>query len=174
MNKVVYIVLTIAVLFNFHQCNNSKYLEKQIESNADMLEALTDSVKYSTDKYNREVASKKVIEATVKDLEKANAILTDNQRNLIKEVKTVKNLKTGIQIQERITIDTLTINNDKTVLIEETKKGTIVKIINSNDSVQTVEMDAIFIPTKKKWYNKKGFKIALFIAGVATGIAVSK
>jgi hypothetical protein len=175
LHKVVYAVLVFFILLSFRQCNKNNRLENQAESNTKMIEALTDSVKYSTDKFNRVVAEKRVIETSARDLEKVNKLLTTNQQKLLKEAKPVKHLKAGIQLRESIKVDSATvIENDKTVLIEETKKGTIVKIVNSNERVTTEEIDAIFIPRKKKIGERKIVKIGLFVLGLAAGVALSR
>ena len=187
-NKVLIIIfffLISIIIFLFNRTNN---LQDDIRQNENLIEVLNDSVRYHQDKFNREVASKKALVTTVKELQKDKVVLTDNQNKLLKEVKQHKKLKVAVQVKEKVVIrdvpivvndtvmvvDSIDIENEKSIVLKEVKGGTEVYITNSNPLFKTVNVDALYVPTKKKWYNRKGFKMVIFGVGVATGVYIGK
>ncbi|TXK36786.1 hypothetical protein FVR03_16725 [Pontibacter qinzhouensis] len=85
------------------------------------------------------------------------------------------NISFQVTVQDTtVTLDTLTLLNDKTVILKDTKKGTVVSVVNSNPYFKTADIDGILVPEKKRFYNSKAFKAGLFLAGCALGVHLSR
>jgi hypothetical protein len=184
MNKVVYILLLFFILFSIYQCDNNSRLKEKASSDNDMIEALTSDVKHYHNEAGKAVAEKQAIVADIDQVKKLNKkLLSENQKLLQQNLSKKENKKAvaAVQIKEvvkirvdtvALTSDTLTLENEKFVAFKEDKKNVYVTITNSNPAFKTLDVDAVYEKQKPKWYNRKGFKIAVFIAGLATGLAL--
>lgn len=106
----------------------------------------------------------------------------------MKETETTKNVVAGVQVKEKVllhdvtvrindtvvVIDSLDLENEKTILLKQVKGGTEVSITNSDPIFKTVDVDALMVPKKKKWYNSKAFKAVIFAVGFITGFSITK
>jgi len=185
MNKVVYTLLLFFILLSMFQCQKTKHLQEKVETSNQITEAITADLKQYKNIAGDAVAEKQAIEADIAEVKKLNKkLLTDNQVLLQKNLKQKENKKAvaAVQIKEvvKIRIDTLTITsdtleleNEKLVTFKEDKKNIYVTVTNSNPAFKTLEVDAVYQKQKKKWYDKRGFKIAVFILGFASGVAIS-
>ncbi|RNI30955.1 hypothetical protein EFA69_06595 [Rufibacter immobilis] len=105
MNKYLLYVILFFIGLSAYQCVRNEDLTKDLDSKSNLIEVLSDSVTYTRNELKQEVASKKAISATVKDLEKSVALLTDNQRKLLQEAKTAgKEVVTVTQVKEVVTV----------------------------------------------------------------------
>ncbi|WP_066836491.1 hypothetical protein [Rufibacter ruber] len=188
VNKVLTGMVIILVILFLWQHQKTQRLKTDVDANASLVAVLSDSVRYHQDRHGREVAEKRVLVMVVKDLERQNALLTDNQKKLLSETKQAKGVKAGVQIKEKVAIrdvpvlvndtvvviDTLDLENEKTILLKEVKNGTEISITNSNPIFKTVDVDGLVIPEKKTFWNSRLFKSLIFITGVATGVAITR
>jgi hypothetical protein len=191
MNKYLIAIIIILSAVFLHQCSRTQAFKTDLATKKELIDVLSDSVRYSTNKLGEITAEKRILRATVKDLEHQRDNLSRNQLKLLKEIKTANksgDVKAGIQIQERVVfknvqvikndtivlVDSLNLDNEKTIILSDVKRGTIVTIKNSNPNFQTVNVDGLLIPDKKRWYNSRLFKSIIFGAGVATGVYITR
>ena len=144
MSNKVYVGIIISLLvFGMFQCQKATHYAQRSATQESTLEALSDTLAYTQDKYGREVASKRVIVAEAEDLKKANdRLLSENQRLLKKAVTESKpRVITATQIREKVVVrvdtvyqpgDSISLENEKTILFTEDRKTVRVQVTNSN------------------------------------------
>lgn len=102
INKLIYLVCLVLVIFNLYQCTTNNTLKTDLKANSELIIALNDSIHYHTEKDGTEAASKRVLVARIGELEKHK--LTQNQKKLVKEVKSHSGTVSAVQIGETVTV----------------------------------------------------------------------
>lgn len=185
LNKLLAILLLTAVVLSAFLSAKNARLQEDIQQQESLIGALSDSVSYTRDKYDREVASKQAIVADMDVLKQTNdRLLTENQRLLKKAVtESKKEPVAAVQLKERVVVrvdtvmvagDSLVLDNNKTILFTEDKKTVRVQVTNSNPNFKTLDVDAIYKKKKPPFYQRGWFKVAVFVGGVVTGVALSR
>jgi len=191
--KIIAIVLAIILFLSFIlylQHNKIRNLKEKYQSEVKLRDALLDSVGYYQNKENEWVAEKLTIQESVKNLEKINDQLTDQQRELMKRVKEIEKTNSIIAaalIQTNVKIDSLKHKGETIVdttgkkitfsdLHKEGNKEVSYKFIVGNvlparlDLQPSFFIDSLYFPNKQfvefHWKNerKRGYPVTFSVS----------
>lgn len=113
MNKLKYILIGIIILLGLYagfQHHQQQVYKQQVQNHTRMIEVLNDSLKTSINKYSEVVNEKKTLNFSLKNLEKTNHLLTDNQQQLTKRIDKLTNknqLLAASLVQQEVVIDSM-------------------------------------------------------------------
>lgn len=182
LKTILIIIIGIIILFGGgfswlgHKLNttNDKLYEQY-----NLTEALQDDIRYTTNKLNEEVATKKTLQAGIENLYKQNLNLSENQKELMDRINDVKNKNEIISaalVNTQIKLDSALFNN---VDVDVNENDTSINFTEINDTIQfevkigkavpaiastkpTITFDKLLIPNKQyiefTWDNDKEYK----------------
>lgn len=152
-NRILIAVSLVLLVVAASTCHRLSNLTTQLAEQSSVIAAVTDSVHYYQDHYGREVAAKKVIQASLTTVEANYAILSKNQKVLVQDVKHLpqsqqKKLVAATSIQQvtsiinMVNVDTVADNKQSWTLRSDT--------LNYHISVHgdTLHLDMLTIPNR--------------------------
>jgi len=136
IKNIAIIVLLIMLGFGAYQYfnNNSKWSNKY-DLQVNLTKAVTDTLHQTTDALGRVTSEKLTLQASNKDLKDKVGVLTENQKELLAEVKAANkknDIITAALIKERVKVDSLG-------ALLATKIDTTNNTISFNDSTKDVK-----------------------------------
>ena len=115
MLKYFYFVIPLVILLLvMHRCEvvKSSKLEKELQSNYNMMRVLHDSIHTVTTKNGELISYKNSFQNDMKSMKSNYDLMTENQKALYNEIKSSKKLITAMRADMTVRLDSL-INNDQ-------------------------------------------------------------
>ena len=162
-NLIIYVILASIILGGAYFYNKKvDNLQNDLTVERNLKMALIDSVSYYTNKYDEVVAEKSTLQVTIKDLQKINDDLSDNQQELltrISELKKEKDVIAAALIQMEFKVDSLQADAEVTVADSSVTFSKINESINYDIRVNNVipfgtKMPSLYF-NKIEVYNKQ-------------------